>query len=79
MTQKKCTKCNFVKPIESFRFLKASNRFMSECKECERERQRGNKKPTRRDLAVREVAVLCSMFGTDILKDAVDYLEGNNL
>lgn len=82
MTQKQCTKCKQTKHIEEFRLLKNRGRYMSECKACERDRSRKYQplvRPNRRSLAVREVAILCKMFGTDILADAVAYLKENNL
>lgn len=78
MIQKKCTQCGLIKPIEDFRYLKSLRRCMAECKECERERRRKHARPSRRQLAVREVVFLCKMFDVGILSEAVNQLAGEN-
>lgn len=75
MLVKKCSSCRVVKSRDSFRFLPMQGRFMSECKQCERERRKNT--PSRkesRELAVSVVVKLCRRYGTGILSDAVDEL-----
>lgn len=80
MTQKQCTKCGMTKPTEDFRYLAARRNYIAECKECERSRRRikgDNKRygTTKRELAVREVAVLCKLFDTKIIIEALELLQ----
>lgn len=72
MTLKTCSKCHHEFEISHFRYLHQRGRYMAECKQCERERQR--KSGTSRDRAIKTIIRLCQVHGTSVVSEALSHL-----
>lgn len=80
MTCRICTRCNMEKPESAFRFLHQKGRYLSQCKQCEKDRSREYRQRTQphiaqgRARAVATVARLMRRYDTLIIADAINVL-----
>lgn len=77
---KQCTQCEQWLELTQFRFLTARNRYMSECKDCERARSRkaqaARSNTKGREVAVKRIVDLVLRYDSQILQEAMEQLRG---
>lgn len=75
---KLCRKCGEHKDLTEFRWLNIQKRYLSQCKDCEREYGRGRYLEQNGDTRQRDIAIIikiCKKHGTGIIQDAINRLE----